>query len=139
MRYPMSHSQILKYIKSEIKRLEKYKADAVMKKLFDEGHKIWIYSGRATEEILGKLKEHFQVEQDELPVHRINELVIKSFEEYKTPSGKPYFDILIDNRTVNPMGKDETVLYDTIIDTAKNQNRHPHVESSDMGFVVRLL
>jgi len=30
MRYPMSHSQILKYIKSEIKRLEKYKADAVM-------------------------------------------------------------------------------------------------------------
>jgi hypothetical protein len=68
----------------------------LLKKLADEGHIIIIYSGRKTEEIEAKVKEF------DLPVHAINDKKLKEFDWYQTPSGKKYFDILVDDRTANP-------------------------------------
>lgn len=79
----------------------------LLKRLYEEGHIITILSGRTTGEIEAKIKEHG------IEVHEINDKKIKEFDRFDTPSGKPYYDVFVENRSVNPdiMSADEIYEY----------------------------
>lgn len=79
----------------------------LLKRLEDEGEIVTIFSGRPTEEIEQKVKEL------EMIVYQINDKKLKDFEGWKTATGKPYWDLYIDNKGVNSKeGAD--VIYDMV-------------------------
>lgn len=83
---------------------------SVLKKLKERGDKIIVFSGRSTEEI----REH--LDRLGIPYDYVNE---EAFSEEakdipKTESNKPYYDVLVDDRSVNPKGLSEKELLEDI-------------------------
>jgi len=67
-----------------------------VKKLYEMGHIIRIISNRPSDEI----KKY--VEENKIPVHRINELEIEAADIPDAGTGKPFYDVFMDDSTVNP-------------------------------------
>ena len=69
-----------------------------LRKLYDMGHTIIIFSGRPTEQIIPVVKKY------ELPVHKVNDVLLMPSSEIKDdPSGvKPHYDVIVDDKALNP-------------------------------------
>lgn len=91
-----------------------------LRKLYDMGHTIIIFSGRPTEQIISVVKKY------ELPVHKVNDVLLMPSPEIKDdPSGvKPHYDVIIDDKALNPRdygSADELV--DAILNFGEVQNK----------------
>lgn len=90
----------------------------VLKRLFDEGNVIIIWSGRKADEI----NKHLQ--GFNIPCHRINNMELIKVDIPKTPSGKPNWDVFVDDKNVNPQEHESGAgLYDRILQTIELQDR----------------
>lgn len=83
----------------------------LLKRLFEEGHIIVVYSGRPTSEIVGWLNDQ------NIKVHKVNELLLIPFEDSVTPSGKMAYDVYIDDKAINPLDSED--LYKKVIEIGK--------------------
>jgi hydroxymethylpyrimidine pyrophosphatase-like HAD family hydrolase len=75
-----------------------------LQQLYGMGHTIYIFSGRPAEQILPVLQQY------NIPVHRVNDVVLDASKEfYELPnSKKPHYDILLDDKALNPWWFDTT-------------------------------
>ena len=94
----------------------------LLKRLYEEGHTVIIYSGRKSEEIQPVLDRHH------IRVHRINSKEVEQVDIYKTPSGKPYYHVFIDDKNLNPLDKTETELYQEVLSLGMLQQNLEHLQ-----------
>jgi len=86
-----------------------------LKRLYEEGHTIIIWSCRTEDQIEPVLKKYA------IPCHQLNQKSLEKADIYQSPTDKIHYDVLIDDKTVNPYGVED--LYDRIMATYDIRNK----------------